>query len=914
MPANGGNANTVNGHTVLSNVPANAKFTDTDTKVTSAANHYTPSTSANVTKAASDGAITDITNSADGAQVMTGITMDAKGHVTGVTSIALKSTNTDTKYTHPNSGVTAGTYRSVTVNAQGHITKGTNPTTLSGYGITDAAAKSHTHDDRYYTETEIDAKLATKLDSSLKGANNGIAELDENGKVPSSQLPSYVDDVLEYDKLDVFPETGESGKIYVDKATNMTYRWTGTAYVEISKSLALGETSATAYRGDRGKIAYTHSQSAHAPSNAQKNVQSDWNVTDTSSDAYIANKPTSLPANGGNSDTVNGHTVLADVPANAKFTDTNTTYSNFVKSGSGAKAGLVPAPSTTAGTTKYLREDGTWQVPPNTNTDTKVTNTLAATTKAYITGTTSAATNTGTLVFDTGVYLDTTAGQLTATTFKGALSGNAATATKAGMLSTARTIDGVSFDGSASIAHYATCSTAAATVAKSVDLPGFVLATGSKVAIKFTVSNTAANPTLNVNNTGAKAIYYRGAAISAGYLGGNRTYEFIYNGTQYELVGDLDTNTNTDTKVTSVGNHYKPSGGTTTSAAGGTLTDITNSANGVQVVTGVTKDDAGHVTGITSIALKSTNTDTKYTLPTATSSVLGGVKIGSNITNSSGVISISKTNITDALGYTPPTTNTTYSNMTAATASAAGKAGLVPAPAAGKQTSFLRGDGTWVVPTNTDTHYTSGLKVGATSTATANAAATNGNVYLNIMDNTTIRDSHKIVGSGATTVTSDANGVVTISSTNTTYGNASGTATGLVTAGTQHFGGLKIFDGNIYIQNSEVTLGSTLPTANKTKAFSFCETTCSTNTDLFHIANTIDTAGNNLTSFSSHAFTAKTGKSLLNTIISADASVFRAYVVNPNSSSAAGLRNLSSGTASPTTSNCPSGNWYGQYE
>ena len=48
--------------------------------------------------------------------------------------------------------------------------------------------------------------------------------------------------------------------------------------------------------------------------------------------------------------------------------DNNTTYANFVKSGSGAKAGLVPAPSTTAGTTKYLREDCTWQVPPDTNT------------------------------------------------------------------------------------------------------------------------------------------------------------------------------------------------------------------------------------------------------------------------------------------------------------------------------------------------------------------------------------------------------------------------------------------------------------------------------------------------------------------------------------------------------------------
>ena len=101
------------------------------------------------------------------------------------------------------------------------------------------------------------------LATSLNGAKNGVASLDENGLVPASQLPSYVDDVLEYDKLASFPAAGEAGKIYVAHNTNKTYRWSGTAYVEISASLALGETSSTAYRGDRGKIAYDHSQKAH---------------------------------------------------------------------------------------------------------------------------------------------------------------------------------------------------------------------------------------------------------------------------------------------------------------------------------------------------------------------------------------------------------------------------------------------------------------------------------------------------------------------------------------------------------------------------------------------------------------------------------------------------------------------------
>lgn len=80
-----------------------------------------------------------------------------------------------------------------------------------------------------------------------------MATLGDDGKVPTAQLPSYVDDVLEYDAQSSFPATGEAGKIYVAKDTNKTYRWSGSAYTEISASLALGETSSTAYAGDKGK-------------------------------------------------------------------------------------------------------------------------------------------------------------------------------------------------------------------------------------------------------------------------------------------------------------------------------------------------------------------------------------------------------------------------------------------------------------------------------------------------------------------------------------------------------------------------------------------------------------------------------------------------------------------------------------
>ena len=115
------------------------------------------------------------------------------------------------------------------------------------------------------------------------------------------------------------------------------------------------------------------------------------------------------------------------VPSDAVFTDTK--YYDFVKSGASAAAGLVPKPSTTAGNTRYLREDGTWSIPPNDNTDTKVTNTLESTTKFFVTGTASAVTNTGTQYFDSGVYVSTRAGELVASRFTGELNGTAAKAT-----------------------------------------------------------------------------------------------------------------------------------------------------------------------------------------------------------------------------------------------------------------------------------------------------------------------------------------------------------------------------------------------------------------------------------------------------------------------------------------------------
>lgn len=98
------------------------------------------------------------------------------------------------------------------------------------------------------------------IPTSQKGTANGIAELGSDGKVPAAQLPSYVDDVLEYDTKARFPTTGETGKIYIDKTTNLTYRWGGSTYVEISQSLALGTTETTAAKGNHVHNAATTSE------------------------------------------------------------------------------------------------------------------------------------------------------------------------------------------------------------------------------------------------------------------------------------------------------------------------------------------------------------------------------------------------------------------------------------------------------------------------------------------------------------------------------------------------------------------------------------------------------------------------------------------------------------------------------
>lgn len=227
------------------------------------------------------------------------------------------------------------------------------------------------------TDITLSAEDVQAIPASEKGAASGVAELDETGKVPAAQLPSYVDDVIEgylhtdgkfYEESGHATEiTGESGKIYVDitSGKNLVYRWSGSAYVEIAGGLALGETSTTAYRGDRGKIAYDHSQEQHAPADATKVEKSDTNgnvkIDGTETNVYTHPNHTQK-GSGLYKVTVDtqGHVSAASAVEKEDITglgipEQDTTYDEF----SVGSAGLVPAPAS-GDAEKYLRGDGSW--------------------------------------------------------------------------------------------------------------------------------------------------------------------------------------------------------------------------------------------------------------------------------------------------------------------------------------------------------------------------------------------------------------------------------------------------------------------------------------------------------------------------------------------------------------------------
>ena len=186
--------------------------------------------------------------------------------------------------------------------------------------------------------SELNNKVQEFIDS--KGAPNGLASLNESGIIPSAQLPSYVDDVIEVDTFSNLPGTGESGKIYIVQDTNLTYRWSGTAYVEISKSLALGETSSTAYPGDKGKA------TTDKLNKTSDKVVVGPTTVNPSTDKIVIKYQTHFTST--NSDNEDSHTINAATTSQAGVMSSadKTKIDKIITNGNG---------------TKYLSDNGTYK-------------------------------------------------------------------------------------------------------------------------------------------------------------------------------------------------------------------------------------------------------------------------------------------------------------------------------------------------------------------------------------------------------------------------------------------------------------------------------------------------------------------------------------------------------------------------
>ena len=182
-------------------------------------------------------------------------TADADKPVSTATQAALDlkadATDLDSYYTKSETDqmIATATIPDATTEAAGKVELATQEEVTAG---TDAV--------RAVTPATLKVELDKKANAeAMTEALAGKADL-VDGKIPEAQLPSYVDDVLEYADLASFPEAGESGKIYVALDDGKIYRWSGSAYAQINGGLVLGETEATAFRGDQGKVAYDHSQ------------------------------------------------------------------------------------------------------------------------------------------------------------------------------------------------------------------------------------------------------------------------------------------------------------------------------------------------------------------------------------------------------------------------------------------------------------------------------------------------------------------------------------------------------------------------------------------------------------------------------------------------------------------------------
>lgn len=361
------------------------------------------------------------------------------------TTFTFSQQDSDTKYSNGTGLNLSGTTFSVKYGtAAGTACQGNDSRLSDSRNAKDVYSWAKAASKPTYTASEVGA-IAT----SAKGTANGVAELDSSGKVPSSQLPSYVDDVLEYDSQSNFPSTGETGKIYIAKDTNKSYRWTGSAYSQIKGDLALGETSSTAYRGDRGKTAYDHSQSTHARTDATKTEASSTNgyVKINGTDTKVYEHPSGTNPHGTTKSDVGlgnvGNFKAVSTVASQGLSDTEKSNARAnigagTSSFSGSYNDLADKPTipTVNNATLTIQKNGTTVKTFTANASSNVTANITVPTKtSELTNDSSFTSNTGTVTkVSTGVGL--TGGDVTTT---GTIKANLRSETKLTNASTAAT-------------------------------------------------------------------------------------------------------------------------------------------------------------------------------------------------------------------------------------------------------------------------------------------------------------------------------------------------------------------------------------------------------------------------------------------------------------------------------------------
>lgn len=524
------------------------------------------------------------------------------------------------------------------------------------------------------TDAKIDSVSATKI----------------TGTIPQSNLPSYVDDVLEYASVDTFPEEGEAGKIYVDTTTNKTYRWGGSSYVEISASLALGETSSTAYRGDYGKVAYTHATakgSAFASglykitTNAQGHVIAATAVTKTDITAL------GIPAQDTKySNATSSTDGLMSSEDKTKLDGVD--MSGVVKQDDGYLTDNSGNPLESIGLT-----DGAGTVVVVGYNDEMATfSTVKGNSTVQFTAQNNASAL-GTTINDE----DTTISSAIGTTNQGAnivtTFGDAQATVSA--LSNGATIQVT--DGNNGIA----LETANGDIHIAVKKSGST----TSYAVSDTISSSA-----NTIATGKGVVNY--------VANNSPKYTLSKDGSTIKLVGTDGTSSSvTDTNTTYTLSSF---GITATAAELNKLDGMTATAAELNYVDGVTSNIQTQLNG----KAASSHTHQYAGSASAGGSANSAVKLDTSAGSATQPVYFSGGKpiaTTYTLGTSVPSgakfTDTTYSVMKGATSNAAGGTGLVPAPAAGKHTSFLRGDGTWVVPTNTTYSNMSGASSSAAGKA-----------------------------------------------------------------------------------------------------------------------------------------------------------------------------------------------------